>query len=249
MKQLIVKSKALEWKTLMQLLEMTHEEVTIYATEQAVILRVMSLDKAHIVDVNWPNTKFEKFECMKENNQDDKPLEVAINVSLVSKALARPKNEDDVEIKFDNKVDIKIGDSKHYELPTVFTKYPMSKIPQIKDGCKFDIPIKQIHDLFNDLRFIDIIVGFESNVEKKSFRISGHEDIGRGSTNMTLDKIEGNNSKSEYSLDFLIPVTSAMSKYVDVVNVEFGTDSPLKLKFINDNMDINYFLAPKVLQN
>lgn len=58
-------------------------------------------------------------------------------------------------------------------------------------------------------------------------------------------KIEAENSKSKYSLEYLQKFIKG-AKLVEKVNVDFSSDHPLKMKFKTDYLDLSFVLAPRV---
>lgn len=59
-----------------------------------------------------------------------------------------------------------------------------------------------------------------------------------------LVKLEGENCRSSFSIDYLMPMIKAIN--TNTVEISLGTDEPIKIAFANDDMEVMYLLAPRV---
>ena len=62
-----------------------------------------------------------------------------------------------------------------------------------------------------------------------------------------LIKLEGENCRSMFSLNYLMPMIKAVN--TKSLKLELGTDEPIKIAWEDENMSVMYLLAPRVSDN
>lgn len=237
-------SKAKDWKMISTILELITEEAVFKEVGEGLLFRAWGSSKSHILDIFWAKKNFIKYDIQNV----EQPAQLAMEVKTFSKVMARAKDEDDLTMIVTNKIVVDIGDSKHYELSPIRTEFTATQIPRILEPTTLKMPIRMFNDVANDVRVIDMFIDLESDIDTKTLTMSSKEDAGRSSSKTVIDSMTGKSNKSSYSLDFILPITNAMSKYVNDIEIEFGTNAPLRITFDNPNVEIRYFLAPKVVQ-
>src|SRR5216683_37091 len=80
-----------EWKAVAAAIKTLVEEATFEVTSEGLIFRAMDPSHIALVDLLWPNSAFEKFEC-------DKPFKFSVRVEDFVKLIGRSDTKDSVEI-------------------------------------------------------------------------------------------------------------------------------------------------------
>ena len=62
-----------------------------------------------------------------------------------------------------------------------------------------------------------------------------------------LIKLEGENCRSMFSLNYLMPMIKAVN--TESLKLELGTDEPIKIAWEDENMSVIYLLAPRVSED
>ena len=81
----------MEWKAIASAIKTLVEEATFEVNNEALVFRAMDPSHIALVDLYWPNSAFEKYEC-------DKPFKFTIRVEDFVKLIGRSDNKDSVEI-------------------------------------------------------------------------------------------------------------------------------------------------------
>ena len=110
--------------------------------------------------------------------------------------------------------------------------------------------------VLNDVSVVSNHISIESGKDRVLF--SGKGDTGKAS--VVLEKAEGGKgdlinlssekeSKSTYSIEYLLKITKAAGSASDTINFEYSSKMPLRMDFKlgeNSNGYIRFYLAPRV---
>ena len=101
-------SSSNEWKAVISAITTLVEEATFEATVEDISFRGMDPSHVALIDISWPNSAFEKYNC-------DSDIKFGVRVDEFSKIIKRAEKNESIEINIsdDNMLDILIGKNKH----------------------------------------------------------------------------------------------------------------------------------------
>ncbi len=242
-------SSSQEWKAVASAVKTLVEEATFEATGESMTFRAMDPSHVALVDLSWPNTAFEKYEC-------DKPFKFSLRVEDLVKLIGRSDSKDSVEIasteedaimmKFTN------GYKREFTIHLIESTGGAAPLPKLEFDTKVTLTKSIFEKLLGDISVVSDQVTILATKDKLSF--SGKSDVGKA--DIALEKNDadvlelqvGAESKATYSIDYLIGIIKAMGGVSDTLLAEFSTKKPIRLEFkLNDQgARVHYFLAPRV---
>lgn len=228
-------------KTVLDVISALVEEATFTANKDGLSFR--GLDPSHVVmvDVNIPNTDFEKFEVEEE-------VRFGVRVAELKQILARGYEENDyVTIKLDGQyLNIRItnGYKRDFKMRCIESTTSNTPLPKISFSTKVVLATDKFIKMLEDVRVVSDYISLESNADSIQF-------VGRGDAGecvLTVDKgSEGlkelnikDASKATYSLEYLL-ITKLMKSNPEIT-LEYSSKMPMRVSVQN----INYFIAPRV---
>ncbi|MDA4124876.1 MAG: proliferating cell nuclear antigen (pcna) [Thaumarchaeota archaeon] len=242
-------SSSQEWKAVASAVKTLVEEATFEATGESMTFRAMDPSHVALVDLSWPNTAFEKYEC-------DKPFKFSLRVEDLVKLIGRSDSKDSVEItsteedaimmKFTN------GYKREFTIHLIESTGGAAPLPKLEFDTKVTLTKSIFEKLLSDISVVSDQVTILATKDKLAF--SGKSDVGKA--DIALEKNDadvlelqvGAESKATYSIDYLIGIIKAMGGVSDTLLAEFSTKKPIRLEFkLNDQgARVHYFLAPRV---
>jgi proliferating cell nuclear antigen len=210
-------------------------------------LEIRVVDPSHVAMIRMEIDKsaFESWEV------DETVL--GLELSKLSKLVSLAGTGDLLEINFDEgfgRVNINVGEIERVIRPLDRQNMQEPRVPDLDvttlaclSGAKFARALKAA-DQVGDL------VTFSLDQNKFNVNVSGESD----SVSVTYEAGElqelvcDNPVKSQYSLQYLLPLAKRIESTVDSITVRFGENYPLRLEFdIADGQGkVVYFLAPRV---
>jgi proliferating cell nuclear antigen len=261
------------WKSISSAIMTIVDEAHFEVSQEGIKFR--SMDPSHIalVDINWPSSSFEKFEC-------PSTIRFGVRIDEFSKILRRTNSNDSVEISIlqDSRLNIKTigsGYLRNYKMNLIETGGNPSSTPLPQ--MTFDSKIVLGHEIFekilNDIAVVSEQITIESTTnarhspkeedDNKITIFSGSSD--KGEVKVTIDKHINNseniheidvkeNSKSSYMLDYISKimrsVSSSSSQSNLVTIIEHSTKKPLRLEFtLPDAVKLQFYLAPRIQED
>lgn len=228
-------------KTVLDVIGALVEEATFTANKEGLSFR--GLDPSHVamVDVNIPNTDFEKFEVEEE-------VRFGVRVAELKQVLARGHEENDyVTIKLDGQyLNIRItnGYKRDFKMRCIESTTSNTPLPKISFNTKVVLTTDKFVKMLEDVRVVSDYISLESNAD--SIQFVGRGDVGE--CVLTVDK--GNEglkelnikdaSKATYSLEYLL-ITKLMKSSPEIT-LEYSSKMPMRVSVQN----MNYFIAPRV---
>ena len=100
-----------EWKAIISAVSTLVEEATFEATVEGISFRGMDPSHVALIDISWPNSAFEKYEC-------DSDIKFGVRIDEFSKLIKRADKNNAVEINIsdDNMLLVTIGKNKKYKM-------------------------------------------------------------------------------------------------------------------------------------
>ena len=229
-----------------------------------------SMDPSHIalIDIIWPDTAFEKYECTST-------VKFGLKISDFAKIMKRTNPNDLVEVNAnikagDNSLNIKTtgGYIRNYKMNLLtFGNEKSSPLPKLTFDSKMIIGAYALDKIMADIQVIANNMTIETIAGKSAVTFSGNTDNGDAiimvdSTNHKGDSdrkeiedplytvqevIVKENSKSAYNMDYISKIVKALAPSCDTITLEYSSKKPLRLEFVLLNaLKVQFFLAPRI---
>ncbi|MFQ5969461.1 MAG: proliferating cell nuclear antigen (pcna) [Nitrososphaerales archaeon] len=237
-----------EWKAVTSAISTLVEEATFEATSESISFRGMDPSHVALIDILWPNSAFEKFDC-------DSDIKFGVRVDEFSKLIKRAEKNDSIEITIteENMLLVKIsnGYKKQYKMRLIESTAGSTPLPKISFNAKIALTVTAFDKILSDIQVVSDYISIEASAGKAIF--AGRGDSGEAT--ITLESgsegIEDLNvkdeSKATYSLEYLSSIAKAVGASAGSVICEYSSKMPLRLEFKVSNVGrIHFFLAPRV---
>ena len=237
-----------EWKAIAVAISTIVEEATFEATSQGLNFRGMDPSHIALIDLNWPNSAFEKYEC-------SQPLKIGLKIEDFVKLIKRASSNDKVELETkDDSLLIKFVNSykKEYLVHLIEPYSSSTPVPKISLNSKAVIKTKALEHLLDDIQVVSETVNISA--KKDQIILEGQGDT--GNAKILLDKTNEDiisidikeESMTTYSLSHLLDIIGSLSSVSENVSLEFSTKMPIKLVFKIGayGIDLCYYLAPRI---
>jgi proliferating cell nuclear antigen len=229
-----------------------------------------SMDPSHIalIDIIWPDTAFEKYECTST-------VKFGLKISDFAKIMKRANPNDLVEVNAnikasDNSLNIKTtgGYIRNYKMNLLtFGNEKSSPLPNLTFDSKMIIGAYALDKIMADIQVIANNMTIETIAGKSAVTFSGNTDNGDAiimvdNTNHNGDSdrkeiedplytvqevIVKENSKSAYNMDYISKIVKALAPSCSTITLEYSSKKPLRLEFVLLNaLKVQFFLAPRI---
>ena len=222
------------------------EEATFVASAEGITFRGMDPSHVALIDISWPNSAFEKYEC-------DSDIKFGVRIDEFSKLIKRAEKKDGIEISIseDNNLLVTIGKNKKYKIRLIESSATDTPLPKIPYDAKIELSSPAFDKILGDVQVVSdylTITASEPNAE-----FSGKGDSGEVVIELEKNKedIQDLSVKAEstgtYSLEYLNPVVKAVGTTAGTVTCEYSSAKPLRIEFKVANIGrIHFYLAPRV---
>ena len=237
-----------EWKAVTSAISTLVDEATFEATVDGIFFRGMDPSHVALIDIHWPNSAFEEYEC-------DSTVKFGVRVNEFSKLIRRADKKDALEgtVGNDSRLHIKIWDTyrKEYKMRLIESSASSTPLPKLNFNCKIVLTANAFDKVLSDVQVISEYISIESKQQQVQFLGKGDSGeaniiLESGSEGLEELNTQGDN-KATYSLDYLSKITKAVSTVGGSVAAEYSTKMPLRLEFRVANMGrIHFYLAPRV---
>jgi len=140
-----------EWELITKVISTLVEEASFEATVEGIQFRAMDPSHVAMVDLNWPNASFEKYEC-------DKPFKLTLRIEELSKLIKRANQNNSISISAENDeymaVNIENGYKKKFQIRLIESSYVPQQVPKLDLDSKIHMD-KSIFD--NTLIDVDAV--------------------------------------------------------------------------------------------
>ncbi len=222
------------------------EEATFVATTEGITFRGMDPSHVALIDISWPNSAFEKYEC-------DADIKFGVRIDEFSKLIKRAEKKDGIEISISeqNMLLVTIGKNKKYKMRLIESSATDTPLPKIPYDAKITMASSRFDKILGDVQVVSDYLTMHTADSKADF--SGKGDSGEVVIDIDKDEkdVEEISSKEDssgtYSLEYLNPVVKAVGNTAGLVSCEFSTAKPLRIEFKVANIGrIHFYLAPRV---
>lgn len=238
-----------EWKIVVNAISTLVEEASFEATSEGLTFRAMDPSHVALVDLEWPNSAFDKYDC-------DKQFKFAVRVEDLAKLIRRADAQDSIEISSaeDETLLLKMVDGyeREFQIHLIESTYGATPLPKLSFNSKIEMTEQTFEKMLNDISAVSDHITIEASAEKIVF--SGKSDSGTGSAtlakgNQDLLKLNvKEDSRAIYSIDYLLNITKAAGKSSDVLTFEYSSKMPLRLAFKLGEKGgrLQFYLAPRI---
>ncbi len=242
-------STSSEWKAVASAIKTLVEEATFEASSEALIFRAMDPSHIALVDLHWPNTAFEKYEC-------DKPFKFSIRVEDFVKLMGRTDAKDSVEMASTDEDALVLrlmnGYKREFKIHLIESTSGTAPLPKLEFDARISMSKSVFEKVLGDISVVADQVSISALKESVSF--AGKSDVG-GAT-IQLDKNGADilelevkqEAKASYNIDYLTSINKALGGVTETVVLDFSSKKPLRLEWkLNEQGTIvRYFLAPRI---
>jgi len=206
-------------------------------------INIIAFDPANVslVELNMPASIFSQFDVEKEEI-------LGLNLDDLKSVLRRVSADSSIIIKKDSEnmlhLEIKGKVQRNFSLALIENNEEAKKKQKLDFESKIEMDSSALTEAINDASVVSDACTFIS--KKDSFAIEAKGSINKSRIEFTSNdaKLQTENSKSKYSLEYLQKFIKA-AKISDKVVVNFSTNYPLQLDF-KDKVSISFILAPRV---
>ena len=235
-----------EWKAVISAVATLVEEATFEATVEGISFRGMDPSHVALIDIKWPNTAFEKYEC-------DGDIKFGVRIDEFSKLIKRADKSNPIEINIsdDNMLLVTVGKNKKYKMRLIESSASDTPIPKIPYDSKISLTSSTFDKILGDVQVVsDYLIVSTAEIQAE---FSGKGDSGE--VNIILEKNKDElteldvqaDSSGTYSLEYIIPLVKAVGTTVETITCEFSSAKPLRIEFKVANLGrIHFYLAPRV---
>ena len=235
-----------EWKAVISAISTLVEEATFEATVEGISFRGMDPSHVALIDISWPNTAFEKYEC-------DGDIKFGVRIDEFSKLIKRADKSNAIEINIsdDNMLLVTIDKNKKYKMRLIESSASDTPLPKIPYDTKLSLTSSSFDKVLGDVQVVSDYLTVDATELQAEF--SGKGDSGE--VNIVLEKSKDElteldvkaDSSGTYSLEYLNPIVKAVGSSVETITCEFSSSKPLRIEFKVANIGrIHFYLAPRV---
>ncbi len=255
-------SGADDLKTIISAISTLVEEATFDATAEGITFRGMDPSHVALIDISWPNSAFERYEC-------DSDVKFGVRIDEFSKIIKRADKRDsiDISISDDNRLLVSVGRNKKYKIRLIESSATDTPLPKIPYDTKIVVPTTKFEKVLGDVQVVSEYLTIRASGDMVEF--SGRGDTGEVTIKLGVtgggDTTGGGNedesasgniieeistdteSTGTYSLEYLNPVIRAVGSSTARATCEFSSAKPLRLECRIANIGrIHFYLAPRV---
>ena len=235
-----------EWKAVISSITTLVEEATFEATVEGITFRGMDPSHVALIDISWPNSAFEKYNC-------DSDIKFGVRVDEFSKVIKRAEKKESIEISIsdDNMLQILIGKNKKWSMRLIEGSASDTPLPKISYDSKIGLSSSTFDKILGGIDVVSDYLSIKTTTNNAEF--SGKGDSGEAVINFEkgmqgLEEITVNQEcTGTYSLEYLNPIVKAMGSTSNSIICEFSSGKPLRIEFKVSNIGrIHFYLAPRV---
>ena len=222
------------------------EEATFVATAEGITFRGMDPSHVALIDISWPNSAFEKYEC-------DSDVKFGVRIDEFSKLIKRAEKKNAIEISISdtNMLLVTIGKNKKYKMRLIEGSVTDTPLPKIPYDSKIVLTASHFDKILGDVQVVSDYLTISSEGSKAEF--SGRGDSGEVAIELdtSMEELEEmackENSTGTYSLEYLNPIVKAVGNAVGSITCEYSGAKPLRVEFRVAGVGrIHFYLAPRV---
>ncbi|MGH9992875.1 MAG: proliferating cell nuclear antigen (pcna), partial [Nitrososphaera sp.] len=193
-----------EWKAVASAISTLVDEATFEAAAEGISFRGMDPSHIALIDIYWPNSAFEKYEC-------DSVVKFGIRVDEFSKLVKRADKKDAIEIGLgeDSTLHVRMsnGYKRDYKTRLIESSASSTPLPKLNFNSKVVLSAMAFDKILSDIQVVSEYISIESKSGRVGFAgrgDSGEADVSLEAGNEGLEELMvKEESKATYSLDYL----------------------------------------------
>ena len=215
--------------------------------QDGMFLRAMDPSQIAMVDFKLPKQSFEKFEVPEQTK-------IGLNLDDLSKIMSRVRAGENLTLKLDKtgsrlELIFKGKTTRKFNLPLLDIGSSSPKTPSIDFDAVIKLNGTVIKEGLKDASLVSSHVVL--NATEKGFDIKAHGDKG----DVVIEAVKGQDILLEHSVNkearamFPLEYLNDLLKATDassIVEINLGTDKPLKIQYEIGTATLTYFLAPRI---
>lgn len=204
-------------------------------------MSIAAIDPANVamVEFKLPRSAFSQFEADSEV--------LGINLDSLKRILKRAGSGSALILeKKDNLLNIQIQDriKRNFSLNLIEIESEDKEVPKLEYVAKVELNSVDFADSIEDCAVVADASSFIVNEKGFAIEAKGMNSA-RSEFSGDEAKIEGENCRSRYSLEYLQKFIKG-GKLAEKTTIKFSNDHPLKLEFNGEHMELGFILAPRV---
>jgi len=204
-------------------------------------MSILAIDPANVAMLKFrlPKSSFSQFETENES--------LGINLDSLKKILRRCGGSTPLTLeKKENNIEILIQDriKRNFSLNLIEIESQEKEMPNLDYSAKVEISSEDLISSIEDCSVVSDACSFI--IDQGNFIVES-KGLNSARSEFSKDevKIEAENCKSKYSLEYLHKFMKG-AKICDKTVLNFANDHPLKIDLKTDQMELNFLLAPRV---
>jgi len=204
-------------------------------------MSIVAMDPANVamVEFRLPKTAFSQFETGEET--------LGVNLDNLKRVLKRAGAGSSLIMeKKDNMLNVQIQDriKRNFTMGLIDIDSEDKKIPNLEYVARVEMNSIDLINAIEDCSVVSDACTFQ--VEEGKFIIES-KGLNSAMAEFSGDeaKIEAENCKSRYSLEYLQKFIKS-AKIIDKTILKFSNDHPLRMEFRTEFVELNFILAPRV---
>ena len=222
------------------------DEVTLDFSQDGLKIKGIDPSRVVFIDILIPPGYFEEYNVEKEEK-------IGIKLEDFTDVLKTAKKSDTLYLETDENQNIKVTLDGDYERTFSFPSITTSELETPNLNLEFPFKAKALTVSFTEI--IDEIedIGGDSitfKAEGGKLYLSANSDLGSETVELSTDnggllESEGSDAESVYGLEYVVN-TSKMRKPSDTVEIAFGSQIPLKLRYnLPQGGYADFYIAPR----
>ncbi|MEA3280851.1 MAG: proliferating cell nuclear antigen (pcna) [Thermodesulfobacteriota bacterium] len=210
-------------------------------------LRAMDPSQIAMVDFEISKDAFEKYEIPSETK-------IGLNLEDLSRITSRVRAGESLTLKLDDtKARLELvfqgKSTRRFNLPLLDISSSSPKTPSIDFDAKIKVNGPVIKESLKDASLVSSHVVL--NATENGFDVKAHGDKGDVTVetlkdqDILLEHTVNKNSKAMFPLEYLNDLLKATDS-ASIVEINLGTDKPLKVEYNLGQARLTYFLAPRI---
>jgi proliferating cell nuclear antigen len=239
-----------QFKDAMSAMATIVDEGTFHITDTGLQLRAMDPSRVAMVDFEWSKAMFEDFVL-------EKPQALCFAISTLIKLIRKTDKDDQIELNLiaGNKLQVSIvgKGNRVFTMPLLEASAEEVPTPKITFNVNIKLTVEALQNALGDAAVVSDHIKIEADSEKLVFSAAGDllgatATMLKGSESLLAFEVK-ESQRAVFSLIYLTDITACAQAVSDVAVLEFSTDMPLKLTFLQAQPDIArlaYYVAPRI---
>ncbi len=244
----IVMPDALQVKNLFKLMNVLVDEGTFKLVPQGLTFRAMDPSRVAMIDIVIPREGCEEHLCTEE-------IKFCFSIErFVDKTLKNITKNDairlDIQTGIVDKMNTRLTSklTRQFSMPLLEPSEEEIPTPKINFNYSAKLVLEDVNTLFKDLEDHVRIIGtqdgltFEQKGDIEAFTVA----LPKGDE--TILNIEAKEeAKATYSVSYLKEILKALNPLVDIVQVSYSTDMPIRISAEIEHLGtVNFYVAPRI---